>query len=88
MGYVYAREVWFTLLRKTSMHQLVSRADSALVLWWLDSRKMFIKAERKGFDTFVSPDRVVDLERTQSLRRWSRRLGMLVVYGSLPGFVV
>jgi hypothetical protein len=50
---VYAREVWFTLLRRAGFHQLCPVMEVSLAEWWLRRRKSVQSDCRKGFDSFV-----------------------------------
>jgi hypothetical protein len=53
VGCVYSREVRFIQMQKSGRQQLVPEADNPLVDWWLACLKRIVKANRRGFDTFV-----------------------------------
>ncbi|KAG2652208.1 hypothetical protein PVAP13_1NG335619, partial [Panicum virgatum] len=54
VGCVFAREVWYMVLRKGNLQRLTpSPSASDFVHWWLQSRKQLRKQMRKPFDSLV-----------------------------------
>lgn len=47
---VYAREVWFNVLRRLGLELLAPQHDHALIAWWLQSRRAVARQRRKCFD--------------------------------------
>jgi hypothetical protein len=50
---VYAREVWFALIRRAGFQQLCPVLEISLAEWWLRRRKEARADCRKGFDSLV-----------------------------------
>jgi hypothetical protein len=51
---VYSKQIWFKLLRRASLSSLWCRdPDASWVSWWLSSRKLLTKDDRKAYDTLV-----------------------------------
>jgi hypothetical protein len=53
LGCVFAREVWFILLRRKEMQHLTPITDDSLTDWCCATHKQVPKLTRKGFDTFT-----------------------------------
>ena len=50
---VYARELWFRLLRPGGWDQLTPQPGSVLSSWWMDARRLVPTQLRRGFDSIV-----------------------------------
>jgi hypothetical protein len=50
---VFSREVWFTMLHRPGLHALTPSLAVSIPDWWLNSRRRFIKAEHRGYDSLV-----------------------------------
>ena len=53
LGCVFAREVWYNILRHCNLDTLVPRAADSLIEWWPDARRRAPTRSRKGFDSLV-----------------------------------
>jgi hypothetical protein len=51
LGCVFSREVWSSCLRSFRLHDLVIVQESAIMEWWIFSRKQLPKSIRRGFDS-------------------------------------
>lgn len=50
---VFAREVWFKLLRPSGLQNITPSPQAVLPDWWLNGRKRMPKQRRKAFDSLV-----------------------------------
>jgi hypothetical protein len=59
---VYAKEVWFKLLRRAGLQFLTPVQHPLLADWWLFQRKRMAKENRKRLRHICLPGLLVDLE--------------------------
>jgi hypothetical protein len=50
---VFSREIWFKVFRRFEWQQLCPAQDDCLAPWWLRSRQLIPKGQRKAFDSMV-----------------------------------
>jgi hypothetical protein len=53
VGCVFAREMWFKILRYFGLHDLTPQVELPFFDWWLGTRKRVYKLQRKGFNSLV-----------------------------------
>jgi hypothetical protein len=51
IGCVYSREVWYIILDKLHLADVITVQEEDVLVWWLRSRKLLQKQVRKGFDS-------------------------------------
>ena len=53
IGCIFAREVWYAMLRRCELQLLTPNPQDTLIDWWPQSRRRAPSQAKKGFDSLV-----------------------------------